>query len=91
MFVASRVDYRILRRLSPLALGTGVLLLAGLFVFGHTIRDTVRWYSVSALQMTLQPAELTRLALVLFLAFWLARKGKDIEEFKTGFAPAAMP
>lgn len=89
LVLALHIDYRIFRKLSPIAIVVGIIMLFGLFVFGHTIRDTVRAYYVQALQITFQPAEITRLALVLFLAYWIARKGKEIEDFKTGFLPAA--
>lgn len=90
LFLAMQIDYRVFRRLSPFAFAVGIGLLGLLFVFGHTIRDTVRWYRFDALQMTIQPAELTRLSLVFFLAYWIARRGKDMEDFKTGFLPAAV-
>lgn len=90
LFVAMHIDYRVFRKLSPVAFTVGVGLLLGLFVFGHAIRDTVRWYHIEALQMTVQPAEMTRLSLVFFLAYWVARKGREIEDFKRGFLPAAI-
>lgn len=90
LLLAMHVDYRIYRKLSPVAFTVGVGLLLGLFVFGHAIRDTVRWYHIESLQMTVQPSELTRLSLIFFLAYWAARKGNEIRDFKRGFAPAAV-
>ncbi len=90
LVLALHIDYRALRRLSPVALAVGIAMLLGLFIFGHAIRDTVRWYYVESLQMTFQPSEIARLSLVLFLAFWIARRGKDLGQFKTGFLPAAI-
>lgn len=88
--VTIHVDYRFFRKLAPVAFGVGVLLLVGLFTYGRMIRDTVRWYNLELLQMTFQPAEMARLALVLFLAYWVARKGDDLVRFKSGFLPAAL-
>jgi len=90
LVLAMHIDYRIFRRLSPIALAAGIAMLLGLFIFGHAIRDTVRWYHVQFLQVTIQPSELARFSLVLFLAFWIARKGKEIQKFKTGFLPVAI-
>jgi cell division protein FtsW len=90
LVLALHIDYRIFRRLSPIALLVGVGMLLGLFVFGHAIRDTVRWYHLKFLQVTFQPSEIARFSLVLFLAYWVARKGKDLEKFKAGFLPAAI-
>jgi cell division protein FtsW len=89
LLIAMRIDYRYLRKFSPVAFGLGLAFLVGLFIFGATIRDTVRWYYIKGLQMTIQPSEMARLSLVFFIAYWVARKGKDIEDFKWGFLPVA--
>jgi cell division protein FtsW len=39
--------------------------------------------------MNVQPSEAARLALVLFLAYWVARKGSEIEDLVHGYLPAA--
>jgi cell division protein FtsW len=88
--LAMRIDYRVFRKLSPYAFAAGVILLIGLFIFGHAIRNSVRWYHLEFLQVTLQPAEIARFALVLFLAYWITHVGKDIVDFRKGFLPAAL-
>ncbi len=90
MFAASRVDYRVYRRMAPMLLLVGVLLMVGLFVFGVTIRDTRRWYLLPLIRTTLQPSEIARLALVFFLAYWATRTGRDFTSFRRGFLPAAV-
>ncbi|UCH83204.1 MAG: FtsW/RodA/SpoVE family cell cycle protein [Candidatus Latescibacterota bacterium] len=90
LLVAVRVDYTHFRRLAPSAYVFGVITLIGLFVVGHVIRDTSRWYRIEALQVTIQPSEFARLALVMLLAYWIARKGIEIQDFKRGFLPAAV-
>lgn len=90
MIMAMNVDYRIYRKVSPMLLLIGVGLLAGLFVADQTIRQTSRWYFSSKLQMALQPAEVARLSLIFFLAYWITRCGKTIKDFNRGFLPAAI-
>ncbi|UCG51878.1 MAG: FtsW/RodA/SpoVE family cell cycle protein [Candidatus Latescibacterota bacterium] len=90
LLLAIRVDYRIFRKISPAAFVVGVVMLMGLFIFGHVIRDTARWYRIESLQMTIQPAEFARLALVMFLASWIARKGNELRDFVHGFLPAGL-
>ena len=90
LVLALHIDYRVFRRLSPVALGAGIAMLIGLFIFGVAIRGPVRSYQLDFLQMTFQPSEIARFALVLFLAFWIARKGKDLSQFKSGFLPAGV-
>lgn len=90
LVLAIKVDYRIYRKAAPMMLLLGFGLMAGLFVFGHTIRDTQRWYLVPGLNTSLQPAEIARLSLVFFLAYWITRSGKQFVEFRRGFLPAAI-
>jgi cell division protein FtsW len=40
--------------------------------------------------MALQPSEVARMSLVFFLAWWIARTGKYMSDFKRGFLPAAI-
>ncbi|MEJ2721339.1 MAG: putative peptidoglycan glycosyltransferase FtsW [bacterium] len=89
LLAALRVDYGKFRKVAPGAFVIGVMMLVGLFIFGHVIRDTARWYYIKWLQVTFQPAEFARLALVVFLAYWVARSGKDIGDLTRGFLPAA--
>ena len=75
---------------APMLLLMGVTLLLGLFVFGQTIRETARWYAIPKLNATLQPSEFARIALVLFLAYWITKRGKEFQDFKRGFLPAVV-
>lgn len=89
LFVAMRIDYRLYRKPAVIGYIVAIGLLAGLFIAGETIRGTPKWYMFKSLHATLQPSELARLALVIFLAAWITRVGKDIVDLKKGFLPAA--
>ena len=89
MFIASRIDYRVYRKAAPALFVIGVLMILGVFFMGISIRETRRWYLIPLINATLQPSEVARTALVIFLAFWMARTGRDLARFKTGFLPAA--
>ena len=68
----SRVDYRRLRfAVAPLLLGSFALLVAVL-VLGTPVNGARRWLSLGP--TTLQPSELAKLALALWLAAYLARR-----------------
>ena len=79
MLVVARIDYH---RYKPLALPVlaiavvflGVVLVPGI---GTRVGGASRWLRVSSFA-GLQPAELAKLALVLYLAFWLAAKREGI-------------
>jgi cell division protein FtsW len=87
MILAINIDYRLYRKVSPMFLLLGVGMLVGLFLVPGSIRETERWYYSTKLQMALQPAEVARMALVFFLAWWISRAGKQLSDFKRGFLP----
>lgn len=89
LILAINIDYRVYRKISPMFLLIGVGTLVSLFIIPGSIRNADRWIYFEKLQMALQPSELARMALVFFLAWWISRKGKTIQEFKRGFVPAA--
>jgi cell division protein FtsW len=72
LVLLSRTDYRRLRfAVAPLLLGSFALLVAVL-ILGAPVNGARRWLSLGPL--TLQPSELAKLALVLWLAAYLARR-----------------
>lgn len=73
MFVMMNFDYRRLRqpRFVFTLLSVVLLLLTGLF-FLHKSHDTYRWIRLGP--ASLQPSELAKLAVILFLAWFLARR-----------------
>jgi cell division protein FtsW len=75
MFVVAHVDYHHYRRLALPGLAIAVVLLGVVLVpgIGTRVGGASRWLRVSSFA-GLQPAELAKLALVVYLAFWLASK-----------------
>lgn len=85
MLGISRLDYRLLRRFAPhLMLGAMAMLVVVLFV-GQEINGARRWIRVGS--FGLQPSELAKVTLTIFLAATLARKGERVRKFKQGFIP----
>jgi len=85
MLTLSRIDYRLLRRFAPhLMLGALGLLLVVLIV-GQEINGARRWIRVGS--MGLQPSEIAKVTLAIFLAATLARQGERVRMFKRGFMP----
>jgi len=87
MFLCLKVPFSwIERSVLPLTiLSISILLL--IFVPGFYVKGggAARWINVAG--FSFQPAELSKLALVLFLAKNLARPGSDIDRFWTGIFP----
>ena len=82
MFVASRVDYRLLRFLAVPLLLIALLLLGAVLVpgIGVTAGGATRWLRFGA--FGLQPAELAKLALIVYLATWLGGKREQIGSWR---------
>lgn len=81
------VDYRVYRRQTVVAaavLGTVALLVAVLLT--PKIAGVHRWISLGS--FSLQPSEIAKLAVIVFLASYLSRKEERINDLVHGLAPA---
>ena len=101
MVVMMRIDYRWLRKVSVPAfiVAIGMLVLVLIPGFGIKVGGSARWLQIGPLP-PVHPAEFAKLALVIYLAHWFARRGGRVREFWSGtvtflviFAPdpAARP
>jgi cell division protein FtsW len=92
MLVMMRIDYRYLRLVSvPAFLGAVALLIIVLLpAMGpfdpHVINGSARWLQIGPLP-ALHPAEVTKMALVIYLAHWLTRKGTKAGSLLHGLVP----
>jgi len=66
LFLLAGFDYHSLRSYSKYFYVSGFILLAGVLFFGQTIRGTKGWYDLAG--FNLQPVELIKFVLILFLA-----------------------
>ena len=91
LLVASRIDFRHLRYLAiPIFVITLALLVAVLIPgIGAEINGSRRWIVVPGVG-SLQPAEFAKLAVVLYLAHWLDRRGKEAKSLWNGLVPFAL-
>lgn len=81
------VDYHLYRRWTYRFLFLCLVALILVFVpgIGGKVRGAARWLRLGP--VTLQPSEFAKLALVLFLAYSLARKQEKMKYFAIGFLP----
>ena len=91
LLVAMRVDFRHLRYLAiPIFVLTLVLLVVVLIPgIGQVVNGSRRWLEIPGIG-TLQPAEFAKLAVVLYLAHWLDRRGKSARSFWNGLIPFTL-
>jgi cell division protein FtsW len=88
LILTSRLDYRYWRVLSvPLyaiaLVLLGLVLLPGI---GRVVGGSARWLALGPFP-PLHPAEFAKLALVIYLAHWMATRGQRIATFRSGLLP----
>ena len=83
MLAAARVDYHRYRALALPLLAAAIVMLAAVLIpgVGTTVNGAARW--LRAGPVGIQPAEFAKLALILYLAFWLGARRDRIERSGT--------
>ncbi|APS00855.1 cell division protein FtsW [Pajaroellobacter abortibovis] len=87
IFGVSRFDYHWLYKWTyPMLVGDVGLLILCIIGFGRTAgRGSARWLNVGPIHI--QPTEISKLVLVLWLAYSLAKKAERVRSFSIGFLP----
>ena len=93
MLAAMRIDYRYLRLISVPALLVALFLLVVVLLPSSSARSarsrstsSARWLQIGPLP-AMHPAEFAKLALVVYLAHWLTRKGGRVSSLVDGLLP----
>jgi cell division protein FtsW len=83
-----RIDYRWLRLVSVPAYLFAIVLLLLVFVpsLGRVVGGSARWLVLGPLP-AVHPAEIAKLALIVYLAHWLANRGTLVSKFRAGMVP----
>lgn len=86
MVIFSRLDYHLLQRGAVwMMLGTLVLLVL-LLIFGEEVQGAKRWL----IGPSMQPGEIAKLVMIVYVATWLASKGKKIRNPLYGLLPFSI-
>ena len=87
LVAAMSINYRILMRLSPLLMLVALLGLGAALIPSLSVDTTgpSRWIGVGS--FTAQPSEFAKLAVLVYLAAWLAAKGSTVRDFALGVVP----
>ncbi len=86
MWVTSRIDYKRLKPLTyPVLLTVIAMLVLTVTGFGHRAGNADRWLAIGPVHV--QPAELAKLAIVMWLAYSLSKKADKVKSFAVGFLP----
>ncbi len=84
MAAVARIDYRILRRFAPQLMLVGLAGLVLVLLIGTEVNGAKRWIRAG---INIQPSEIAKIALAVFLASTLARQGEKVRRFRDGFLP----
>jgi len=90
MIVMMKVPYVLLKRLAYPILGVSLMLLLLLLIpgIGYRVGGSTRW--IRLFNLSFQPSEFAKLALIIFLAHFLEKKGDRMKTFSTGFLPVLI-
>ena len=86
LWVTNRIEYRNWQRISVLIMGGTLLLLIVLLIFVSKRFGSQRWFFGGSVQ----PSELAKLAVVIYIADWLSSKGEQIRDVTYGLIPFAI-
>ena len=85
LIVATAIDYRLWRRYSVLIMAATLLLLLAILGVGATRFGGQRWMLGGG---SIQPSELAKLAVIIYIADWLSSKRDDIRDVTLGLIPS---
>jgi len=89
LIIFTRVDIGLLRRSTyPVLLVAVLLMVAVALGFGRRAGGAARWLVVGPINV--QPAELAKLAMIMWLAHSLAKKSDRVRTFSIGFLPHVL-
>ncbi|MDY7033472.1 MAG: putative lipid II flippase FtsW [Thermodesulfobacteriota bacterium] len=87
MVIVSKVDHRVYKKIPYLFLGMSFVSLIAVLLpgIGITAGGSTRWLSLG--MISIQPSEFAKLALIIYLAYSLAKKDQTIKKFSVGVLP----
>ena len=90
MYFAAKIDYHFWQKKLPIlvVVSLGLLAATKLTHLGITAGGASRWIDLGFI--TFQPAELAKLVIVFYIAAWISKKGKDINDFTFGLLPSLV-
>jgi len=89
MWFTTTLYYRVYGKFAPYIMASSLVLLALLFTpLGVTRHNATRWIGVG--DLTIMPGEIAKIAVIIFVAWYLSRDPKTIRSFKRGVLPLVL-
>jgi len=79
-----KVPVRFWKKIAVVLFILAILALIVVLIYGSSSNTMARAWLIIA-NTSIQPAELIKLVLILYLATWMERRGRDITDFRNGF------
>ncbi|MCA9869437.1 MAG: FtsW/RodA/SpoVE family cell cycle protein, partial [Anaerolineae bacterium] len=86
MVVAAMIDFRILKRLALLLMAGTVIILIAVLLFGKDNLGSRR----HLFGTSVQPSEVAKLTIIIYIAYWLSSKGSRLKEVSVGLVPFSV-
>ncbi len=87
LYGAHLINFRYFSRISQILLIISIPLLLVTLLLGHDIHDAKRWLTLPMLNLSFQPSDLGKLALIMFVARTLSKKQDVVKDFRQTFLP----
>ncbi len=90
MFITSKINYKLWRKLSVFIFGLAIVLLVTVLLSSHglELKGAKRWINLGPISF--QPIEMVKLAVIIYLASWLTGKRKVIKDFSESLVPFSV-
>lgn len=89
MFFVANIPYHFWERFAVLAYLVSVVLILLIIPFGHSANGATRWLYIGPI--SIQPAEIAKLGMILFLSSMICSMGKKIRQRKGFYLVLAVP
>lgn len=90
MYVVHRIPPRFFSQVANLALVVSIVLLVLTLMVGTRVNDASRWLRLPGLPISFQPSDMSKMALILFSARFLARHQMHIDTWRQVILPLAL-
>jgi cell division protein FtsW len=91
IYTTHLIPYKYFSRLSQLFLIIAIPLLVFTLFFGRDINQAHRFLAIPGMGLTIQPSDLAKLAVIMYVAKILSSKQNVIDDYKESFLPIIVP
>ncbi len=83
MVIVARIDYSVWERLSIPMMGFALVLPIGVVAFANPVNGSTRFFFGGSVQ----PSELAKVIIIMYVSAWLASKGARVRDVRVGLLP----